>query len=426
MLRSAASLLLLLVVGLLSCSSEEPKRTSEASSPAASAEPSAAKLVVEPATETSTSAAQTAANSPPTLLTGDEIAEGWISLFDGHTLFGWQAHSKADWQVKDGAISVAEGEPGLLCTTSPFADYVLKLEFRAEAQTNSGVFLRTEPVVSKDDVTTKCYELNIAPSENSFPTGSFVGRQKAEGETLDGGWRTFEVTLQGGHATVKYNGRQVVDYTDPAPIARGLIGLQLNSGPVEFRNIKLKPLGLENLLPGPKLTGWTSHGESKFTLNEQQELQVTGGKGHLESEMVVGDFVLQLECITHAEHLNSGLFYRCIPGEAMNGYESQIHNGFKQGDRTQPVDHGTGGIFRRVPARRVVADDKQWFSKTIVAAGPHVAVWVNGYQVTDWTDTRKPHANPRNGLRTEAGTLQIQGHDPTTDLSFRKLRARAL
>jgi hypothetical protein len=109
-----------------------------------------------------------------------------------------------------------------------------------------------------------------------------------------------------------------------------------------------------------------------------------------------------------------------------NGYESQIHNGYKNGDRTKPVDHGTGAIFRRIQARRVVANDNEWFSKTIVADGPHIAVWVNGYQVTDWTDTRKPNDNPREGLRTEKGTLQIQGHDPTTDILFRDFRAAEL
>ena len=58
----------------------------------------------------------------------------------------------------------------------------------------------------------------------------------------------------------------------------------------------------------------------------------------------------------------------------------------------------------------------------LVATGKHMAAWVNGIQVSDWTDTREPNKNPREGARTEAGTLQIQGHDPTTDLSFRKLR----
>ena len=117
---------------------------------------------------------------------------------------------------------------------------------------------------------------------------------------------------------------------------------------------------------------------------------------------------------------------RSIPGEMMNGYESQIHNGYKDGDRTKPIDHGTGAIFRRVQARRVIPSDKEWFSKTIVADGPSIAVWVNGYQVTAWTDDRQPHKNPRNGLRTEAGTFQIQGHDPTTSLSFRNIKAAEL
>ena len=135
---------------------------------------------------------------------------------------------------------------------------------------------------------------------------------------------------------------------------------------------------------------------------------------------------MRFECISHAPSLNSGLFFRCIPGELTNGYECQVHNGFKNGDRTQPIDCGTGGIYRRINARLIVPNDKEWFTTTLVADGPQIAVWVNGYQVTDWTDDRAPSDNPRNGLRTAAGTLQIQGHDPTTDLSFRNLRAKEL
>ena len=57
-----------------------------------------------------------------------------------------------------------------------------------------------------------------------------------------------------------------------------------------------------------------------------------------------------------------------------------------------------------------------------MAAGPHMAVWVNGYQVSNWTDDRPPDPNPRRGSRLHAGTLCIQGHDPTTDLLFRNIR----
>lgn len=363
-------------------------------------------------------------------LTDEELADGWISLFDGQSLFGWKAHSKANWEMKEGVIRVSEGEKGLLCTTVPFDNYELKVDFRAAKGTNSGVFLRTAAVVGMNDVTTKCYELNIAPPDNPFPTGSFVGRQKAkEAPERADEWQTFEVTLDGAESTVKLNGEEVLAYDDPAPIGRGLIGLQLNSGAVEFKNIKLKPLGLESLFNGKDLSGWKDHPESKskFVVNDNGELNVTStGRGCIESDEQFGDFVLQLECISHAPSLNSGLFFRCISGEFMNGYESQIHNGYKNGDRTQPVDCGTGGIFRRVDARLVNANDKEWFTKTIIAAGPNVSVWVNGYQVTDWTDDRKADKNPRNGLRLEKGTLQIQGHDPTTNLSFRNLRAKEL
>ena len=367
---------------------------------------------------------------PPKPVSNAELAEGWIALFDGDTLFGWKAHSKADWQVKDGAIFVSGGERGLLCTTVQFDNYTLKADFRAAKNTNSGIFLRTAPVVGMNDITTKCYELNIAPPDNPFPTGSYVGRLKGkEVPERDGQWQSFEVTLDGAKSTVKLNGETVLEYTDPKPVGRGYIGLQLNSGQVEFKNIKLKPLGLSPLFNGKDLTGWKNHPESKstFKVNDKGEIHVTStGRGVLESEKQFGDFIVQMEAISHAPELNSGLFIRSIPGEFANGYESQIHNGIKDGDRRQPKDFGTGGIYRRVPARLVVPNDKEWFHKTIVADGPHISVWINGYQVTDWTDDRKPDKNPRNGLRTEPGTLQLQGHDPTTDLSFRNIKAREL
>ncbi len=119
--------------------------------------------------------------------------------------------------------------------------------------------------------------------------------------------------------------------------------------------------------------------------------------------------------------LNSGIFFRNIPGEFWQGYESQIQNAYF-GDRTKPIDYGTGAFYRRQKARKVVSDDFKWFHKTLIVAGDHMATWVNGYQVTDWTDTREPHENAREGKRLAAGTIAIQGHDPKTDLSFRDIQ----
>ena len=107
-------------------------------------------------------------------LTSEEQAEGWLLLFDGATTFGWRPTGEADWTVADGRIIVTKGEPCFLRTTTQFCDYVLKVDFRATTETNSGVFLRTSPKPS--NVTRDCYELNIAPPDNPFPTGSFVQR----------------------------------------------------------------------------------------------------------------------------------------------------------------------------------------------------------------------------------------------------------
>ena len=355
-------------------------------------------------------------------LSEQELSEGWISLFDGETLYGWRPAAKCDWQVIDGTITVSSGEVGLLRTTTQFADYHLKLEFRADPTTNSGIFLHTSPKPTNPAV--DCYELNIAPADNPFPTGSLVGRQKYSAAPHDGQWHAYDVIIRDGQVTIKLDGDRLYQYTDPQPLGRGFIGLQHNQGQVAFRNIKLRPIALSPIFNGQDLAGWKEYPdmESRFTVTDAGELHVRNGRGQLETEGSYADFVLQLECLTHAPELNSGIFFRCIPGDVMMGYESQIHNGFDDNDRTKPVDFGTGGIFRRKEARYVAADDKKWFSKTLIAEGPHFATWVNGQQVCDWTDPRKPNENPRRGLRLAAGTIMIQGHDPTTDISFRNIR----
>jgi len=61
-----------------------------------------------------------------------------------------------------------------------------------------------------------------------------------------------------------------------------------------------------------------------------------------------------------------------------------------------------------------------------VARGNHLAVWVNGYQTADFTDTRPPDKNARKGSKTDKGLISLQGHDPSTDLNFRNLRIAEL
>jgi hypothetical protein len=46
--------------------------------------------------------------------------------------------------------------------------------------------------------------------------------------------------------------------------------------------------------------------------------------------------------------------------------------------------------------------------------------------VSDFTDTRPPSNNARRGAKLDRGPISLQGHDPTTDLSFRNIRIAEL
>src|SRR5690606_6605460 len=114
--------------------------------------------------------------------------------------------------------------------------------------------------------------------------------------------------------------------------------------------------------------------------------------------------------------------FRALPGEFWQGYEAQIRNQWEGDDRTKPVDYGTGGIYNRQKARRVVSSDFEWFTYTIAADGRHIALWVDGYQTADHVDEQPLAESARKGSYLKAGSISLQGHDPKTNLSFRNIR----
>ena len=351
----------------------------------------------------------------------EEASEGWIRLFDGHTLFGWEIIGKANWQVENQSIVVDQGANCLLCTSLPWRDYELKLQFKATADTNSGIFLRTP--LEPEDPAIDCYEVNIAPDDNPFPTGSVVKRMKTEEKTneVTGEWRTMHIRLQGADLEVKVDDVVTAKYTDPHPLDARRIGLQHNSGRIEFKEIMLRPLGVESLLD-KDLSKWKRYPEmeAEFTATDEGWMQVKGGPGQLETKDSFDDFVLLAEYKLPKDEINSGIFFRSIPGDKMMGYECQVSNELKDGSPLTPADCGAGGIFRRQDARVVAGETDKWATIVLVANQEKMGAWVNGVQVSDWFDDREPHENPRKGKRTDAGTIIIQGHDEGTEAAFKQ------
>lgn len=195
----------------------------------------------------------------------------------------------------------------------------------------------------------------------------------------------------------------------------------------EYKAVALTPAGLKPIFNGKDLSGWSVLKDEKrmnsvAEVTKDGELHLTNGPGDVQTDGKYADFVLQLECKTNGDGLNSGVFFRCIAGQYQNGYELQISNAAVDGEPTKPKDFGSGAIYRRIAARKIVAKDKEWMTLTLVAKGPTFATWVNGEPVVVWTDDRAKDENPRKGLRLDAGHLSLQGHDKTTDLLFRNIR----
>jgi len=365
----------------------------------------------------------------PRQLTRGEIEAGWIALFDGESLFGWRAEGDADFRAETGIVRADTGSaPCLLRTTSQFDDFEFVADFQGDVGTNSGIFVRTPP--RPTDPTADCFEINIATSELSpFPTGSIVGRSATRESFDPQSWHRMTIRATAGNVVVTVDGQATVSIDQALPLGRGFIGLQYNSGPISFCNVFIRPLELRSETIPFEQEAWRIGPQpGALTLSHPDEMsfRLADGVGFVESRETYGDFILQLDARTGAVATNSGLFFRCIPGSDLDGYESQIHHGTIDGDRSKPLDYGTGGIFRRSPARRVVSDDLTWFTKTLIVEGNHLAVWVDGLQVVDWTDEREPDPNPRRGARREPGTLALQLHDDETSVDFRRLRIREL
>jgi len=367
-------------------------------------------------------------------LSPKEISEGWILLWDGETTFGWESHGKAEWKIADGIISASSGDSGWLGTTTPFANFLLKADFRTGAEGNSGIFLRS---AQEGEPAKTGYELQIYDGHKEYPTGGLVNYLKAKSvKTTPNQWHTYEVSVEGDLFVVKLDGKRVLNARDKTH-AVGHIGLQYNKDKkIEFRNLKLKPLGMSPCFNGKDLTGWQqvnspdkSRGTPEWSVRGGI-IHVERGPGQLETEDTYQDFVLQLDIRTNPRdanhHPNSGIFFRGDKSGYWTGYESQIRNEYKDQDRTKPVDFGTGGIYRYQPTRRVIPNDGEFFTKTIVAYGRHLAVWINGIQVSDYNDERPEGTNARREARLAPGTLSLQAHDPTTNLDFRNLRIVSL
>jgi hypothetical protein len=190
--------------------------------------------------------------------------DGFVPLFDGKTLDGWQGAVDGH-HVVDGELRSKPGVGGNLLTVGEYGDFELRFEFRLTPGANNGLGIRAP---ATGDAAFEGMEIQIL--DDGHPKyanlkdwqvhGSIYGVVAAEQGCLKpaGEWNEETVSVRGSHVTVRVNGKTIVD-ADTAPFrdggptpdgkahpglsrTKGHIGFLGHGDEVHFRRIRLRDL----------------------------------------------------------------------------------------------------------------------------------------------------------------------------------------
>lgn len=177
---------------------------------------------------------------------------GFTSLFNGKDLTGWCFREKVDrksptvgkvetkldgqteardagqYSAKDGILTVSfptemDKLTGQLYTVQEFPkNFVLKLEFRASVNADSGIFIRRPQL--------QCRDYLVAGPEAYKALKGYKPQE----------WNQIEVTVKDGVALCTCNG-EVLEEALKMP-ETGPVGLEGDRGQMEYRHIQIKEL----------------------------------------------------------------------------------------------------------------------------------------------------------------------------------------
>jgi hypothetical protein len=177
-------------------------------------------------------------------------AQEKISLFNGKDLTGWINNGTEKWYVDNGEL-VCESGPdkqyGYLSTDKQYKNFILTLQFKQEANGNSGVFFRS----SIEGVKISGWQVEVAPSKQhtggiyeSYGRGWLIQPKPEDEQWLkEGEWNTMKIQVMGDEVTTWLNDHQMI-YLNDAAIGKGMgfIALQIHDGggiKVRWKNLEL-------------------------------------------------------------------------------------------------------------------------------------------------------------------------------------------
>ena len=202
-------------------------------------------------------------------LSKEEAGQGFVDLFDGKSLDGWQGATKG-YVAENGLLVCKPG--GAIFTDKEYADFAFRFEFKLEANGNNGVGIRTPAkgnpaylgmeIQILDDSGDRYKELKPYQYHGSIygVVPSKKGHMKPVGQ-----WNSQEILCHGSHVRITLNDVVIVDaFLDQIDKAmdgqahpglhneKGHIGFLGHGSRVEFRNVRIKELASK---PQPVIGG---------------------------------------------------------------------------------------------------------------------------------------------------------------------------
>jgi hypothetical protein len=191
-------------------------------------------------------------NTPPARKPGKPIV-----LFDGKDMTGWHPQAPMNparpwnplplgWEIVDGAMHNPNPPAADIVSDQKFKDFKLEVEFKVEAKTNSGVYLRGRHEIQIED--------DYGKQPGVLTHGAIYGfvAPAEEASKPAGEWQTLEATIIGNRVTIIMNGKKIHDNVvipaitggaldtnegDPGPIM-----LQGDHSKVYYRKVVVTPL----------------------------------------------------------------------------------------------------------------------------------------------------------------------------------------
>ena len=183
--------------------------------------------------------------------------DGWIPLFDGETLDGWNASENPEsFWVEDEKI-VVDGPRGHLFYEGPvanggdFLNFELKAEVYTYPNANSGIFFHTQ--YQEEGWPQHGYEAQVnATHRDPRKTGSLYAVKDVMDVAPheDHEWFTYYIKVEGRDILFKVDGETVMEFTEPEDregtisLSRGTIALQAHDpdSRIYFKDIEVRIL----------------------------------------------------------------------------------------------------------------------------------------------------------------------------------------